>query len=234
LRAVDTFIAVSRAVAERCGLDSAGVSYEIIPTFIADDVGRLESGFDDYLQNLPSTPYLLFVGDLTHLKGLHVLLDAYTRLVGAPPLVLIGRRCKDTPARLPPNVTLFESWPHQAVLHAWSRCLFGLAPSVGLETCGTVVMEANAFGKPVVGCGVGGLRDTIRDGITGIHIAPNDVVGLTQAVQTLIDDKDLRERLGNAAYDQADRYMTSTIVPRIEEIYMRCGAPSRACSVGHC
>lgn len=222
-RLVDTFIPVSRAVADRCKLDQAQVPYEIIPTFIADDVRTLSEELDDCIAQLPEEGFLLFVGDLTRLKGLHDLLEAYGTFVDAPPLVLIGRRCRDTPTTLPKNVTLFESWPHRAVLHAWSRCLFGLAPSIGLETCGTVVMEANAFGKPVIACNIGGLSETVLDGKTGILVAPGDAPALRGALEALITNRELRERLAVGSFRHADSFMTKSVVPRIENIYARAG-----------
>jgi glycosyltransferase involved in cell wall biosynthesis len=222
---VDTFIPVSRAVADRCKLDEAGRRYEIIPTFIADDARELSPVPDPRLNELPNSDFLLFVGDLSRLKGVKTLLDAYQRLESAPPLVLIGRRCKDTPSTIPNNVMLFESWPHHTVLHAWSRCLFGIVPSEGLETCGTVVMEANIFGKPVIACKTGGLVDTVADGKTGILVPPGDANALLRALQTMLGDTSLRNKFAKASFAHAEGYLTKAIVPRIERLYAEQSRP---------
>ena len=219
LREVDAFIPVSHAVALRCGLDAKRDEYQVIPTFISRDVTKLQGGQDAHLAKLPKSDFLLFVGDLTRLKGIHTLLAAYGRMRGAPSLVLIGRRCKDTPTELPGNVTLLESWPHAAVLHAWSRCLFGIVPSEGLETCGTVVMEANAFGKPVVASHTGGLSETVIDSKTGILVPPGDVDALHGALLAMLQNGGLRERMGAASLVHSEGYMPDAIVPRIERIY---------------
>lgn len=216
---VDTFVAVSQSVATRCGLDPKLHQFEIIPTFLGEDVGQLVDGYEHFLALLPKTDFMLFVGDLMRLKGVHTLLEAYRRIENAPPLVLIGRRCKDTPVSLPKNVTMLDSWPHAAILHAWNRCLFGIVPSEGLETCGTVVMEANAFGKPVVACRTGGLPETVLDGKTGILVSPGDVEALRGALLTMLGDHDLRARMGAASLVHAGAYMPKAIVPRIERIY---------------
>jgi glycosyltransferase involved in cell wall biosynthesis len=224
---VSMCLPVSRAVAARCGLKEAGVPYEVIPTFVSDDITELHHGYDDFCEKLPQGPFLLFVGDLTRLKGVHTLLQAFRELDTEIPLVLIGRRCVDTPDDLPANVFLFESWPHAAVLHAWSRCLAGIVPSEGLETCGTVVMEANAFGKPVVACRTGGLVDTVIDGETGILVSPGCANELRDALDEILTDHMLRSRLGVASAARAEAYKSSAIVPKIENIYERLHANER-------
>jgi glycosyltransferase involved in cell wall biosynthesis len=218
-RTVDRYIAVSRAVAKQCGLEARNTPYEVLPTFISDDVGVLSDAPDSRVDQLPPNGFLLFVGDLNRKKGIEVLLDAYRSLVGAPPLVLIGRRCPDTPRELPENVTLFESWPHHAVMRAWSRCLFGIAPSVWAEACGTIVMEANAVGKTMIATRTGGLADLVESGKTGLLVPPGDAGALAAAMRTLIADPDLREDMAAASRAHVERFMAKSIVPRIERIY---------------
>jgi glycosyltransferase involved in cell wall biosynthesis len=218
-RLVDKYIAVSGAVATTCGLDHGSAPYEILPTFIPDNVGTLSPDVDERLSRLPPDGYLLFIGDLTANKGIHVLLQAYALLENPPPLVLIGRVCPDTPKTLPPNVSMFESWPHATVMHAWKRCLFGLAPSVWAEACGTIVMEANAVGKAMIAAASGGLSDLVDNGKTGILVPPANAVALADAMRSLIENPGLREAMGAAALLHADRFMAKAIVPRIERIY---------------
>ncbi len=218
-RVADRFIAVSNAVATRCGLPGGRVPYEVLPTFIPDDVGTLETAPDPRVDALPPDGYLLFVGDLNRNKGAHVLLKAYAALNDAPPLVMIGRRCADMPDALPPNVHVFESWPHASVMRAWSKCLFGIAPSVWPEACGTIVMEAHAVGRPMIASAIGGLSDLVAPGETGLLVPPGDVEALANAMRELIANPALRERMAVASRPRAERFMAKTVVPRIERIY---------------
>jgi glycosyltransferase involved in cell wall biosynthesis len=218
-RSVDRFIAVSRAVAEKSGILDGPAPHHVLPTFIPDDVGALSMDLDPRLDQLPADGYLLFVGELNRNKGVHVLLDAYARLKQAPPLVLIGRRCSDTPEELPCNVSLFESWPHAAVMHAWSRCLFGLAPSSWVEPCGTIVMEANAMGKTMIASNHGGLAELVDHERTGLLTPPNDATALAAAMQSLISDTRRRETLERGASAKAESFMAKSVIPRIEAIY---------------
>lgn len=218
-RVVDKFIPVSQAVARYSNLVGGTIPYEVVFNFVPDKLGELTSSPDERLRLLPEGGYLLYVGDLSKRKGVPVLLDAYARLERAPPLVLIGRRDPDTTRDLPPNVKLFESWPHSAVMQAWSRSLFGIAPSVWRDPCPTVAMEANSVGKPVIASDIGGLSDIVADGETGFLVPAGDAQALANAMQTLIDDPDLRQRMGAASLRRVDIFRARSIIPKIERIY---------------
>lgn len=52
------------------------------------------------------------------------------------------------------------------------------------------------MGKPVVGCRAGGMPEIIEDGGNGFMVTPSDVTGLSIALDRLICDPSLRERMG--------------------------------------
>jgi glycosyltransferase involved in cell wall biosynthesis len=217
-RSVDKFLAVSPSVARHNRLAEFGVNHEVITNFIPDDVAVLSPEIDPCVGELPDE-YILFVGDLNRVKGVPVLLDAYAGLEDAPPLVLIGRRCVDMPDFLPPNVHQFGVWSHQAIMHAWRNCLFGVAPSTAPEACATVLMEAMASGKPVVSTNIGGTPDIIVDGSTGILVPPDDVDALRTALQELLTNRDIITRMGQASREHAAHFKSGSVVPRIEQVY---------------
>ncbi|CAB3893112.1 glycosyltransferase family 4 protein [Achromobacter anxifer] len=74
--------------------------------------------------------------------------------------------------------------------------LFALATQQ--EASGTVYVEAQASGLPVIGTDVGGVSEMFRDGETGILVPPKDSQALTAALERLIDDGALRRRMGQA------------------------------------
>ncbi len=226
-RSVDRFIAVSGAVAKECGLVGGPVPFDVVPTFIPDDTTELPALADERVRQLPPDGFLLFVGDLTRRKGVHILVEAYAKLRGAPPLVLIGRRCPDTPTALPENVMIFESWPYPSVMYAWSKALFGIAPSTWVEPCGTIFMEANAVGRPMIVSNHGGLSEGVEHGRTGLCVPPNDLHALAEAMQRMLDDEDLRTRLAAGALAKADSFKAHSVIPRIESIY-RAACAQRA------
>ncbi|MBI4289355.1 MAG: glycosyltransferase [Chloroflexi bacterium] len=66
------------------------------------------------------------------------------------------------------------------------------------EPFGRVPVEAMACGRPVVCTAVGGMRETVLDGITGILVPPRDPKALAEAILRLLKDRNLRERMGKA------------------------------------
>jgi glycosyltransferase involved in cell wall biosynthesis len=170
------------------------------------------------LDRLPES-YILFVGALRRVKGLEQLLEAHGRLEDAPPLVMVGTHEIDTPASFPPGVTVLEAMPHATVMAAWDRALFGVFPSLGPEPFGIVVNEAMSRGRAVIGTSPGGHGEMIVDGKTGLIVPGGDVDALVAAMRRLIDDRELRERLGAAAATRASLFEPEVWVPRVEELY---------------
>jgi glycosyltransferase involved in cell wall biosynthesis len=170
-------------------------------------------------RRLPRGPYILFVGALQPHKGIDVLLQAYRRLVNAPPLVLVGTRGPDTPDQFPSDVTVIENLEHAAVMRAWDRALLGVAPSICADALPGVVREAMSRGVPVVGSRVGGIVDMIEDQVNGLLVEPGDIDGLAAAMQALLDDPGRRADLGAHARLDVARYVPDAIGAAFERLY---------------
>ena len=74
--------------------------------------------------------------------------------------------------------------------------LFALATEQ--EASGTVYVEAEAAGLPVIGTDVGGVSEMMRDGVTGILVPVHDHAALQSALERLIDNPELRRQMGEA------------------------------------
>jgi D-inositol-3-phosphate glycosyltransferase len=75
------------------------------------------------------------------------------------------------------------------------------------EPFGIVPIESMACGVPVVASAVGGMIDTVVDGVTGAHVPPRDPDALAAALRDLLDRPRLRARLGRAGALRArERY----------------------------
>jgi glycosyltransferase involved in cell wall biosynthesis len=220
-QSVDMFLPVSQTTAERNMLPHSTLPFTVMPNFLGDELFEPQPGYESYLATLPSEQFVMFAGGFRQIKGLDVLLDAYRQLEGAPPLVLIGYDCADTPDSFPSNVVVQRNWPHGAVMEAWRRSMLGVVPSLCLETFGLVALEAMAAGRPVVASGLGGLAEVVADGETGILVAPGDVRALRCALDRLIASPKLRSAMGDAARRRADGFRASVVVPRVEHVYER-------------
>jgi glycosyltransferase involved in cell wall biosynthesis len=90
-------------------------------------------------------------------------------------------------------------------------------------------LEAMAMEKAVVGSSVGGLRELIQDGATGLLHRHGDANDLAQKIARLVDDEGLRRRLGRQAREWVvEHRQWRTLIRRHFEVYERAhGARSR-------
>jgi glycosyltransferase involved in cell wall biosynthesis len=71
------------------------------------------------------------------------------------------------------------------------------------DTFPTSILESLACGTPVVATAVGGIPEQISDGETGFLVRPGDAQAMAVGVERMLEDDDLRQRMGRAAVDSA-------------------------------
>ena len=84
----------------------------------------------------------------------------------------------------------------RAQVPAFLRSADVVACTPWYEPFGIVPLEAMACGVPVVASAVGGLNDTVVDGLTGYHVPPRSPGRIAHAIRALLDDERLRTSLG--------------------------------------
>ncbi|MFH1478211.1 MAG: glycosyltransferase family 4 protein [Candidatus Omnitrophota bacterium] len=99
--------------------------------------------------------------------------------------------------------------------------IFDIALLISLfEGLGRVLLEAMVLGKPVIATNVGGIVDVVDDGKTGILISPGDTAGLERAIIKLLEDKELRVRMGEEGRKKiGDKFSSYVMVKQIEKLY---------------
>jgi glycosyltransferase involved in cell wall biosynthesis len=163
---------------------------------------RAQAGLPD------DAPIVLYVGRLVREKGVETLIEAWRRVERpAAVLCIVG----DGPLRArlerrsPPGVVFAGRVPRDqlAVVYAASETL--VVPSIAtrrfLEPWGLVCNEAMMQSRPVIGSSavgavVGGL---VHHGATGLAFRAGNASDLARTIQQMLDDRDLRERLGRLA-----------------------------------
>jgi glycosyltransferase involved in cell wall biosynthesis len=76
------------------------------------------------------------------------------------------------------------------------------------ETFGLVNLEAMQYRLPVITTNEGGIPDVVIDGETGFIIEPRDIGDLANKIEILINDQDLRQKMGKAGYKRYHEYFT--------------------------
>jgi L-malate glycosyltransferase len=150
-----------------------------------------------------------FAGRLVPVKGVDTLLQAWAqvrnRIGESAELLLVGgdaggpgnaRKLADLDAELNTRARFVG---HQVDVNPWLHAAdVAVVPSL-LEPLGLVAIEASAEGLPVVASRVGGLSEIVVDGVTGVLVPPGDPNALSAALIRLLEDPDLRRRLGDQA-----------------------------------
>ena len=96
------------------------------------------------------------------------------------------------------------------------------------EPFGIVPLEAMACGVPVIASAVGGLIDSVVDGVTGVHVPPRAPERIAEAAGALLADPEERARLGSAGAVRARRYSWERIARATLEAYGGVVVPAAA------
>lgn len=208
----------SRALALPAG------SFTLIPNGVDVEVFAAAEPHPD----LGDGPTLLFVGRLERRKGLAQLCRAYAGLRVHHPdlrLLVVGdgperRRCEQAlPAEVAAGVT-FLGRLEAAELPALYACAdVVVAPSLGGESFGVVLLEAMAARRPVVASDIPGYRTVLRDGVEGRLVPPGDVGALEQALDALIANPSLRQAMAAEAATSVAAYDWGVLTGRVREVY---------------
>jgi phosphatidylinositol alpha-mannosyltransferase len=94
-----------------------------------------------------------------------------------------------------------------------------VAPALGQESFGIVLVEAMAAGLPVVASDIPGYREVIRSDVEGLLVRPNDAPALTSALRRVLTDPELADRLGHAGRARAELFRWPVVVEQIESAY---------------
>ena len=157
----------------------------------------------------------MYHGRLDPEKGLDTLVEAASLIKDRPfRLVLIGRGSEDYTAHLRQfaadkgiaDKVVMAGFRHP-VLPYVAAADFGILASTVREGCPLSPQEYMSQGHPVVATDNGGQREYIADQQNGLLIAPGNARQLAEAMQRLIDDDALRQRLGRQAKADFDDHL---------------------------
>ncbi|MCZ3366924.1 MULTISPECIES: glycosyltransferase family 4 protein [Methanobacterium] len=191
--------------------DKLSITYNSVDVerFRPDQMGT----FKEEMHINPQKPVVLFVGNLVWQKGVEYLIRAKEFLNVDAEIVIVG----DGPL-LEELKGIVEFEKIEGITFTGARNdIEDIMPSADVvvvpsvsESFGIVILEAMASGKPVVATKVGGIPEVVNKKI-GILINPEDPVGLAEAINKILQDKELKENMGKNAREQVMKYSSIEI-----------------------
>lgn len=173
----------------------------------------------------PDKMTVLYIGRLGTRKGLDLALQALARIDDPAIEFLIagtGRYKKHlqtlaTKLNVDSYVRFLGHIPDQELPILYSSADIFLLPS-RYEGFGLVLLEAMACGTPVIGTNVGGIPTVIDQNQTGV-IVPRDAERISNAIQLLTSDDEMRKNMGIRARSKAISMSWKKVVADVEEMY---------------
>lgn len=151
----------------------------------------------------------LFLGRLNRDKGIDELLTAFKALPTNAYLLLVGP-CENTKLlENLPNNCFYVSQSNQPEKYYAAADIFVLFSK--REGFGTSALEASATGLPVIASKIYGLTDAVAENETGLLVELGDYGGLRNAMLKLMEDSQLRTRLGIAGRERASKQFSNQV-----------------------
>lgn len=233
LRRADVLRAVSGSTEGQLARWAPGVPIFRFPTWTDIEVffeaGRHRSG--------EVRPDIVYVGVLTPLKGVHLLIEAFTVIVARMPearLLLVGKpenpdyaeelRAQVVRCQLDGQVQFVAAVPQEQVAGYMARAGVVVLPTLS-EGLPRVVLEAMAAGRPVVATAVGGIPEVVEDGVTGLLVPPGDVKGLSERLLRILSSPEEAEAMGGRARERVRAvFSPSAYVANYARVFERAEA----------
>ena len=195
----ENFISKYKIKKEKVFVNSLGV-YDCLNIMIREnDWGSSEKfrGNLQVIQDSPNYKYILMFGRISPYKGIHVLCKA---------MQIVGERYPDirciiagsgkiyfdfSPYENEKNINLINKYIQtDELVHLIKGSLFTVCPYKDATQSG-VIFSSFALNKPVVASNVGALGDSVKEGITGLLVQPNDPRQLAEAIIKMINSPSL-------------------------------------------
>lgn len=176
----------------------------------------------------PDQPVILFVGSNMHRKGVPDLIKAAPGVIENYPqakFIIVGSDkaigslktlCSDL--KVSQNFE-FVGWQSQEdLLGLYLRASLFVMPSL-TEALGVTFLEAMAAGVPVIGTEVGGIPEIIQNGFNGLLVPVKSPASITEAINQLLADENLRKRLADNAGASLTKFYISTMMECTFRLY---------------
>ena len=188
---VDLFLSPSRFLANL-----------VSKRFPPSQIKVLHNGIDHekYQPTGKDKGYALYFGRLSKEKGVSSLLEAHQRMNSDLQLKIVGtgplekKFCQEYP-----NVDFLGFKNGEELNEIISSSSFIVVPSEWYENCSMVILEAMAFGKPIIASRIGGIPEQVEDGETGFLFEAGNVNDLASKMKIMSENHSMRVLFGENA-----------------------------------
>jgi glycosyltransferase involved in cell wall biosynthesis len=197
------------------------------------DIGVIPNGIDTDQFSPPErrdpkrTTRLITVARLLERKGIHTVLEAIAKPTVLPvQLQIVGTGPYEAELRemvdqlgLDAQVRFLGYVPNEELPSYYRRSDIFVLPSA-TESFGLVFAEAMSCGLPIAASNVGGIPETVRDGIDGLLCPPDDPAALRQNIVQLMSSAEAREDISNSQRQRIlEHYPWQHIAARYADVY---------------
>lgn len=183
-------------------VDSGMISSE--KTMLIRGSGVDENGFAPQAEALNVRPVVLFAGRLLWQKGIGEFVEVARRLRGMARFLVVGYEEATSPLSV--SASQLQAWADEGLIEwlgkrddmpqVYAESNIVCLPSTYGEGVPKVLIEAAACGRACVTTDTPGCREIVRHDVNGLLAPPKDIDALAAAVERLIIDPDLRQRMG--------------------------------------
>ncbi|MEO0118916.1 MAG: glycosyltransferase family 4 protein [candidate division WOR-3 bacterium] len=202
--------------------------YWIIPNGV--NINLFRPNIEPLEEYLNYYPRLLFVGRFEPKKGLKYLLQALPIIKKEFPnflLLVVGKGVlgysyqEYLSSEVKENVVFCGAFPLEKLPKFYATCDIFVAPSIGAESFGIVLLEAMACGKPIVASNIPGYQEILENNKEGFLVKPCDYQEIAKKVIELAKDNRKREEMGRLGREKALRYSWEEVSYQVENFYYR-------------
>jgi len=225
-------VAKTIATSESVTTVASSVARELGEHYACDHALVVGNGVDEHLfepgSGKSAEKYILFIGRLSYRKGLFDLLECAEVVCQRYDVrfILVGKGELEQKIRaiiekegLQDSIILVGHQNREELVKLYQRATIFVLPS-HYEGLPTVLLEAMSCGLPVVATNVSGCPGVVSDGENGILVPPHSPNEIATALSCLLDDEELRVKLGESARRTIeDGYTWDKIAAKIEACY---------------
>lgn len=188
----------------------------VVPNFV---------NIEEYTPEYSNSGYFLYAGRLSFEKGVETLLNAFKtlpdihlKIIGTGPLEEEFIKYKEEHQL---NNVCFEGYQcGEALKENFKNCIALIIPSECYENAPMTIIEAFAFGKPVIGSDIGGIPEMIENESTGFLFEPGNVPELIKKIKGLHSNLEKATTMGKSARKKAEEIYNSDFhYKKLREIY---------------